>query len=88
MDKFFGRLLTRFAPRTARAFIVLRRASETEDGLAGSSPSRENDIAELRREIDELRQDSRRIAELYDLVFERLKQETPWPAPRPGSDDE
>lgn len=29
----------------------------------------------LRAEIDELRVDSRRIAELYDLVFERLREQ-------------
>lgn len=75
MDRYFGRLLTRFAPRTARALIVLRRASDTEDGRIEGSVSCEQEIAELRKEIDELRQDSVRIAELYDLVFERLKLE-------------
>ena len=35
----------------------------------------EAEIARLRAEIDELRVDSRRIAELYDLVFERLAQQ-------------
>ncbi|BDZ45915.1 DUF6752 domain-containing protein [Naasia aerilata] len=33
----------------------------------------ETAIAELREEIDETRRDDRRVAELYDLVFERLK---------------
>ncbi|MCD2444050.1 hypothetical protein LQ757_17340 [Agromyces sp. SYSU K20354] len=35
----------------------------------------EAEIARLRAEIDELRVDSRRIAELYDLVFERLGEQ-------------
>ncbi|MFD1574955.1 DUF6752 domain-containing protein [Agromyces cerinus subsp. nitratus] len=35
----------------------------------------ESEIAALRGEIDELRADSRRIAELYDLVFERLRSD-------------
>ena len=35
----------------------------------------ETEIARLRAEIDELRVDSRRVAELYDLVFERLAQQ-------------
>jgi len=30
-------------------------------------------VGELREEIDETRRDGRRVAELYDLVFERLK---------------
>jgi len=77
MDRYFGRFLTRFAPRTARALIVLRRASESEDGVLEDSRSCGHEIAELRKEIDELRQDSVRIAELYDLVFERLKQDRP-----------
>ena len=77
MDRFFGRLLSRFAPRTARAFIVLRRTSGTEEGTPGGSGNCEQDIAELRKEIDELRLDSVRIAELYDLVFERLKLDQP-----------
>lgn len=34
-----------------------------------------SEIERLRAEIDELRVDSRRIAELYDLVFERLGAE-------------
>jgi hypothetical protein len=30
-------------------------------------------VDELREEIDETRRDGRRVAELYDLVFERLR---------------
>ncbi|MFF2274918.1 hypothetical protein [Agromyces sp. NPDC058126] len=33
------------------------------------------ELDRLRAEVDELRVDSRRIAELYDLVFERLRAE-------------
>lgn len=35
----------------------------------------QGDLDALRAEIDELRVDSRRIAELYDLVFERLREQ-------------
>lgn len=35
----------------------------------------EREIRALRAEIDELRADSARIAELYDLVFERLREQ-------------
>lgn len=75
MDNFFGRALARFAPRASRALTVLARASEEEDGLIPRSTAYDKELRALRKEIDELRQDSLRIAELYDLVFERLKIE-------------
>lgn len=34
-------------------------------------------VAELERQIYELRQENRRVAELYDLVFERLQADNP-----------
>jgi hypothetical protein len=72
MENFFGRLLTRFAPRAATVLTTLIHASEESDGLIPRVLSYENEVRELRLEIDELRKDSLRIAELYDLVFERL----------------
>ncbi|GAA1777063.1 DUF6752 domain-containing protein [Agromyces lapidis] len=42
-----------------------------------------SEIERLRAEVDELRTDSRRIAELYDLVFERLADPSTKPG-RPG----
>lgn len=74
MEKFFGRLLSRFAPRMATVLTTLIHASEEEDGLIPRVLAYETEVRELRREIDELRADSRRAAELYDLVFERLKE--------------
>jgi uncharacterized coiled-coil protein SlyX len=41
--------------------------------MEGRIESLETAVAELREEIDETRRDDRRVAELYDLVFERLK---------------
>jgi hypothetical protein len=75
MENFFGRLLSRFAPRTAKVLTTLIHASEEDEGLIPRVLSYENEVRELRAEIDELRKDSLRIAELYDLVFERLKAE-------------
>ncbi len=37
----------------------------------------EQRIAELEAQLNELRQDNRRITELYDLVFARLRDENP-----------
>lgn len=73
MENFFGRLLSRFAPRTAKVLTTLIHASEEDEGLIPRVLSYENEVRELRKEIDELRKDSLRIAELYDLIFERLK---------------
>jgi len=82
MESFLGRLLTRFAPRTAKVFTTLVHASEEEDGLIPRVLAYENEVRELRREIDELRKDSLRIAELYDLVFRRLEIEEHSATPR------
>ncbi len=59
----------------------LRRALSRLAGRRSrpSSPSTpelarvERELAELRSELDELRTETRRAAELYDLVFERLR---------------
>jgi hypothetical protein len=75
MENFFGRLLSRFAPRTAKVLTTLIHASEEDEGLIPRVLSYENEVRELRKEIDELRRDSLRIAELYDLIFERLKSD-------------
>ena len=75
MENFFGRLLSRFAPRTAKVLTTLIHASEEDEGLIPRVLSYENEVRELRAEIDELRKDSLRIAELYDLIFERLQAE-------------
>jgi hypothetical protein len=34
-------------------------------------------VADLEAQIREMRQDNRRVAELYDAVFERLRQDNP-----------
>lgn len=76
MENYFGRLLARFAPRTAKVLTTLIHASEEDEGgLISRVLAYEMEVRELRQEIDELRKDSLRIAELYDLVFERLKLE-------------
>ena len=47
--------------------------TETAAALQARVDALETAVAELREEIDETRRDGRRVAELYDLVFERLK---------------
>lgn len=57
-----SRALGKFKERISRA---LRRPQD--DGVAES-------IAELRADIDEVRRDNLRIAQLHDVVVERLAQ--------------
>lgn len=78
------RFVGRFSPRAARLVKVLAHASTAEDGLGAQMIEYEQtiealraEISELRTEIDELRGDSLRVAELYDLVFERLRDQRP-----------
>lgn len=67
--KFLSKLAYRAAPRT---MSNLRRMERFDPEL-DQGPSRflayERELRELRREIDELRRDNRRVAELYDAVF-------------------
>lgn len=46
--------------------------SDTLRGLRAENADLRERLGELEAEIDELRRDAPRIAELYDLVFERL----------------
>ncbi|GGI47680.1 putative RNase H-like nuclease (RuvC/YqgF family) [Agromyces flavus] len=58
-----------------RDAVRRRRAANAGDRNTPERVARlEREIAELRSEIDELRRDSARIAELYDLVFDRLRE--------------
>lgn len=68
MNGYFGRALARLNPRAAKAPDAFDAAE-----LGRRLVACEAEVRELRLEIDELRGDSLRIAELYDLVFERLR---------------
>lgn len=37
----------------------------------------ERRIADLEQQLKEMRQDNRRVAELYDVIFERLRDDNP-----------
>lgn len=88
MKRALGRLLRRAAPGTAEGLVDLAEArarygsltSELARARAETERLREELVRANRRiddvnqEIDELRRDAPRIAELYDLVFERLAE--------------
>jgi hypothetical protein len=71
--------------RAAVRGLARRVAPATADDLAFARRSREGDalerlerleaeLVELRAELDESRKDAHRIAELYDVVVERLSR--------------
>jgi hypothetical protein len=67
----------RLAPRTLRN---LRRLSALDPEFDRGIPlvlTYERELRALQREVDELRRDHRRVAELYDAVFEYARSNTP-----------
>ncbi|GAA1710324.1 hypothetical protein GCM10009809_03330 [Isoptericola hypogeus] len=75
MKSYVARIARRVAPRTVRNLEAL--SDLTADH--GEGPLRfvayERELQDLRREVDALRRDHRRVAELYDVVFERARQD-------------
>jgi hypothetical protein len=70
MKQFLASIAQRLAPRTV---TNLRRLNTLDPEFGGGLPhlvSYERELRELRREIDELRRDNRRVAELYDVFFQ------------------
>lgn len=74
MKKLISTAAERLAPRTLRN---LRMLSAMDPDLQRELPlvlSYERELRALQREVDELRRDHRRVAELYDAVFAYAKQ--------------
>ncbi|CAM3666553.1 hypothetical protein [Isoptericola cucumis] len=75
MKTYVARIARRVAPRTVRNLEAL--SDLTADH--GEGPLRfvayERELQDLRREVDALRRDSRRVAELYDVVFEQARRD-------------
>lgn len=70
MKKLLSSAAERLAPRTLKN---LRRLSALDPDLQRGLPlvlTYERELRALQREVDELRRDHRRVAELYDAVFE------------------
>ena len=82
MKQFLGKIAQHLAPRTVEN---LRKLNALEPQLAGTSLpqllSYQREIRALRREIDELRRENRRVAELYDVFFQLAHQNVGTPVP-------
>ena len=75
MKQFLANIAQRLAPRTV---ANLRRLNALDPQLgSGGLPqlvSYERELRALRREVDELRRENRRVAELYDVFFQWAHQ--------------
>ena len=74
MKQFLANIVQRLAPRTV---ANLRKLNHLDPELDRSLPrliSYERELRELRREVDELRRENRRVAELYDVFFQWAHQ--------------
>ena len=75
MKHFLAKIAQRLAPRTV---ANLRKLNALDPQLgSGGLPqlvSYERELRALRREVDELRRENRRVAELYDVFFQWAHQ--------------
>lgn len=85
MKLFLSKLANRVAPRTVSNLRTLSALDQEFDQGSARFVNYERELRALRREIDELRRDNRRVAELYDAVFERAKHDADAAGVVPGS---
>ena len=81
MKNLLSNAAERLAPRTLKN---LRRLSALDPDLDRNLPlvlTYERELRALQREVDELRRDHRRVAELYDAVFEWVRTNGTPPPP-------
>jgi len=77
MRKYLRKVAETVAPT---AYNRLRRLSVLDQ--SGGSVSDillryEDELRDLRQQLDEVRRENRRVEELYDLLFDRLQRENP-----------
>jgi predicted nucleic acid-binding Zn-ribbon protein len=75
MKLFLSKVANRVAPRTVANLRTLSALDKEFDEGSARFVNYERELRALRREIDELRRDNRRVTELYDAVFERAKRD-------------
>jgi len=75
MKRFINRIVRRFAPRTSENLIFLSRASVKGNDIIEIVRAYDEELRDLKAEMNEIRRNERRMAELYDLVFEHVRNE-------------
>lgn len=77
MREILRKIARRIAPT---AYRKLEQLQITDAGMVVApvaAPDLEQRIVELEAALNELRSDNRRVTELYDLVFARLRDDNP-----------
>jgi hypothetical protein len=71
--QFFSKFSRTVAPRTVENLIFLSRTRSRGSDVIELLRAYEDELQDLKTELNEIRRDQRRMAELYDLVFERAR---------------
>lgn len=88
MREFAGRVASRLMPRTFDNLKKLSDVSLDDDAMVIRLLKYEEELRELKAELNEVRRDNRRVVELYELVFNRLQDDMPLrSAPVPSGRD-
>lgn len=77
MRKFLRKMAETIAPTAYNRLRRLTVLDQSGDGVADILLRYEDEIRDLRQQLDEVRRENRRVEELYDLVFDRLRRENP-----------
>jgi len=76
MREVLRRIVRRIAPSTYRALEKLNRM-DLKALEADAAVELAERVAELEKQINEMRRENRRASELYDLMFARLREDNP-----------
>jgi hypothetical protein len=71
----FSKLSRTVAPRTVENLIFLAKTRSRGSDVIELLRVYEDELQDLKTELNEIRRDQRRMAELYDLVFERARSD-------------
>ncbi|SIN70527.1 hypothetical protein [Agromyces cerinus] len=77
MKNYIERIAARTMPSAYRNLRMLARVNASDETMLARVIAYESEVRELRAELNEVRRDNRRVVELYDLVFDRLREDMP-----------
>ncbi|GAA4421598.1 hypothetical protein GCM10023169_14610 [Georgenia halophila] len=91
MKDIVGNVVRRIAPRTMQNLETINRWDAEYEDHGPRILMYERELREMRREIDAMRREQRRVTELYDAVFEHARRsgtagEEPEPEPEHKAD--